>query len=141
MRSSSLQAHLNAAQGYAKLSKAKRLKVGAVLLKDDRIVSIGYNGDAPGGNNICEIEVGGELVTKPGVCHAELNCVAFAARNGISTLGTSLVTTHSPCFDCAKIIIMSGVQEVYYNEEYRDTTSLDYLEENFVSTFAIKEFE
>lgn len=143
MRLSRLHAHLNAAQGYAKLSKAKRLKVGAVLVKDDRIISIGYNGTPSGMDNACEYRLDhlnllDELVsvewrTKPEVCHAEMNVIAFAAKNGISTDGASLVITHSPCFECCKILVQSGIREVYYKDEYRDTSGIDFLKENNVT--------
>lgn len=126
MKQASLLAHLHAAEGYSKLSKAKRLQVGAVLVKDDRIISIGFNGTPSGADNTCEIDD----VTVPGVCHAELNVIAFAAKNGVSTDNCSMVITDSPCFECSKLIIQSGIKEVYYKREYRDTSSLDFLREN-----------
>lgn len=126
MKQSSLLAHLNAAEGYSKLSKAKRLKVGAVLVKDDRIISIGYNGTPSGADNTCEIND----ITLPSVCHAELNVIAFAAKNGVSTDNCSMVITDSPCYECSKLIIQSGIKEVYYKQEYRDTSSLDFLRDN-----------
>ena len=149
MKYSRLLAHLNAAQGYAKLSHAKRLKVGAVLVKDDRIISIGYNGMPSGGSNECEYEKPKfdnktlsypttELATKPEVVHAEMNVIAFAAKNGVSTNGCSLVITDSPCFECAKLIIQSGIKEVYYEREYRLTDSLDFLKEYKVKVERIK---
>lgn len=120
-------AHMAAAKAYAKLSKAKRLKVGAVLVKEDRIISLGYNGTPRGGSNICEVLIRKVLVTKPEVLHAEENCIAFAAKNGISTEGCALITTHSPCFPCSRLLIQAGIKEVWYETEYRDTDGLELL--------------
>lgn len=133
-----LDAHLNAARGYARLSHAKRLKVGAVLVKDDRIISIGYNGTVSGANNTCEYVVDGELVTKPGVVHAEMNVISFAAKAGVSTDGCSLVVTHSPCYECSKIIIQSGIERVYYKEKYRDETAINFLRESGITVIKIR---
>lgn len=124
-----LEAHLEVAKAYADLSHAKRLQVGAVLVRNDRPISVGYNGMPAGGPNECEDLVNGELVTKPGLVHAEMNVIAFAARNGVSTEGTTMVLTHSPCYECSKLIVQSGIKEVYYETEYRLTESLKYLEE------------
>lgn len=115
--------NLEAAKLYATLSYAKRLKVGAVLLRDGHIVSNGRNGTPSGFNNDCELD----NVTVPEVIHAECNVILFAAKNGISTDGTTLVITHSPCFECSKMIIQSGIKEVYYETEYRDTSSVGFL--------------
>lgn len=122
---------MNAAQGYAKLSKALRLKVGAVLVKEDRIISVGYNGTPFGYDNFCEYSdtCNGELKTKPEVVHAEMNCIAFAAKNGIASDGATLVVTHSPCFECSKLLLQAGIKEVYYKTQYRDDLGLKLLEE------------
>lgn len=134
-----LQAHLNAAQGYTKLSHATRLKVAAVLVKDDRIISVGYNGMPSGGSNQCEVFEGTKLITKPEVVHAEANVISFAAKNGVSTDGCTLISTHSPCFECAKLIIQSGIKEVYYETEYRITDSLRFLREYNIKVERIKD--
>lgn len=145
MKSIRLKAHMNAAKGYAKLSHAKRLKVGAVLVKDDRIISIGYNGTPSGASNICETRIKDprepfiELITKPEVVHAEMNVIAFAAKHGVSTDGCSLVITDSPCFECCKLIIQSGIKEVYYEKEYRDKSGLKFLHDNNIFTSGITE--
>jgi len=119
---------MRAAEVYSSLSHAERLKVGAVITKDDRIVSIGYNGTPTGFDNTCEDHLDDSLkVTKPEVVHAEANAILFAAKNGISTNDTILVITHSPCFECAKMIIQSGISELYYREIYRDESPLDLL--------------
>lgn len=139
-RSQKDQAHMNAAKAYADLSHARRLKVGAVIVREDRIVSIGYNGTPSGRDNNCEIEVPDDdapglypqfpmtkLVSKPEVCHAEMNAIMFAARHGVSTDGCALYVSHSPCFECAKMIVQSGIKEVYYEVEYRDLSSVEFL--------------
>ena len=131
-------AHLEAAKAYAKLSSARRLKVGAVLVKDDRVISVGYNGTPTGGSNCCEELVQDALdavvwVTKPEVLHAEENCIAFAARNGIATDGCSMVTTHSPCFPCSRLLIQAGVKNVYYETEYRNVSGIELLKKHRVS--------
>ena len=125
--------HLNVAHEYAQLSRARRLKVGCVIVKDDRIISVGYNGTPAGRDNDCEyieeLPNGGQLKTKPEVLHAESNALMYALREGVSTVGCELFTTHSPCYDCCKLIVSSGITIVYYDEEYRDTSGIDFLEE------------
>lgn len=154
-----IDAHLGAARSYAKLSRSRRLQVGAVIVKDDRIVSVGYNGMPSGGSNICEtlsrdgdnksmkglsgedinshLQNGYELVTKPEVIHAEENAILFAAKNGIATEGCSMVMTHSPCMSCAKMIIQSGIKNLYYYEEYRNTSPLGFLKSHGVKVNSI----
>lgn len=126
-----LRAHLKAAYAYSELSYAVRLKVGAVLVKDDRIISVGYNGMPSGGSNVCEIQSKVDptapLATKPQVVHAEQNVIAFAAKNGIATEGATLVITHSPCFECCKLLIQAGIKHIYYDQEYRDTDPIQFL--------------
>lgn len=150
-----LSAHLKAAKVYAELSHAKRLKVGAVLVKDDRIISVGYNGMPSGGSNECEVVdattwpiVNGEVKndkpthsykTKPEVVHAEMNAIAFAAKNGVATDKCVMIITDSPCFECSKLIVQSGITEVYYENEYRLTESIDFLREYKVKVIKIGE--
>src|SRR6185369_17331695 len=125
MSSSKIDKHLKIAKIFAGESHAKRLKVGAVLIRDDRIIATGYNGTPNGRHNNCEeyIQEGpiSELVTKPEVIHAEANIVSFCASEGIKTKNTTLVCTHSPCFECAKLIIQAKIDKVYYKEPYRDS--------------------
>lgn len=144
MKSSRLKAHLKAAYAYSELSHARRLKVGAVLVREDRIISLGYNGTLTDSFNNCELELFNdktgelELVTKSEVCHAELNCIAFAAKNGIATKGASLVVTDSPCYDCSKLLVQAGIKAIYYDREYRDTMPLMLLEEHEITVERIK---
>lgn len=123
---------MQAAHIYAELSTARRLKVGALVVKDDRIISIGYNGMPKGWDNNCEIEmyqpVGRiNLTTKPEVLHAETNAIAKLARSNESGLDADLFVTHSPCLDCAKLIYQTGIRRVYYANAYRDTAGVDFL--------------
>jgi dCMP deaminase len=146
-------AHMRAAHLYAGLSTARRLKVGALIVKDDRIISIGYNGMPSGWDNNCEnieymdSDAGGwldleeiedkwpdvdsigryRLKTKPEVLHAETNAIAKLARSSESGLDATLFVTHSPCLDCAKIIYQSGIKHVYYATDYRDDSGITFL--------------
>lgn len=129
-----IEAFMDCAERFAQLSSATRAKVGAIIVKDNRIISIGYNGMPSGWDNVCEYEeerlvsvfdVGtslektGELKTKPEVLHAETNAIAKVARSSESCEGAALFCTHLPCMDCAKLIYQSGISEVYYREEYQ----------------------
>ncbi len=93
---------------FSELSKAKRLKVGAIAVKDDRILSIGYNGTPSGFDNSCEDENGN---TKIEVLHAEANCIAKLAKSNESSEGAIIFVTHSPCIECAKQIYVAGIKE------------------------------
>lgn len=103
-------------------STCARGQVGAVLVKDGRIVATGYNG-SPSGVTHCIDRKDGCVIGPGGGCHlsvhAEANCIAFAAKHGISTRGTLLVCTHLPCFECAKLIVNSGIIRVVYFQDYR----------------------
>jgi len=118
-----IDAYMDVAKRFAQLSHAKRLNVGAIVVKDDRIISIGYNGMPSGWENECEIE----NKTKPQVLHAESNAIAKLARSNDSGLGADLFITHSPCIECAKLIYQSGIKRVYFGEHYRSTDGLDFL--------------
>ncbi len=121
------------AETFAECSTARRLQVGAVIVKDDRIISIGYNGMPSGWDNNCEIETkvqGGVtlLETKPEVLHAETNAIAKLARSNESGLDSTLFVTHAPCMDCAKLVYQSGINSVYYRNTYRSEAGLRFLE-------------
>lgn len=135
-----INAHIKTAYTYAGLSYAERLKVGALLLKEDRIISIGYNGTTSGSDNGCEyIDKNNKMVTKKSVVHAEMNVIAFAAKNGVSTEGCTMVVTDSPCYECSKLIIQSGVKSIIYDRPYRDVTAIDYLTNNNVAIIQVKD--
>ena len=127
---------MDIAQRTAELSHARRLHVGAIVVKDDRIISIGYNGMPAGWDNNCEDEIkwpNGDikfLTTKPEVLHAETNAIAKLARSNESGLGSDMFITHSPCLDCAKLIFQSGIKRVFYSEEYRDDTGTQFLKKS-----------
>lgn len=115
---------MQAAHVYAKCSTAKRLNVGALIVKDDRIISIGYNGMPSGWDNVCEDD---NNKSRPEVLHAESNAIAKLARSSESGDGSAIFITHSPCLDCAKMIYQSGIKQVYYSNEYRSTDGVDFL--------------
>jgi dCMP deaminase len=124
---------MDVAQRFSELSSAKRLKVGAIVVKDDRIISIGYNGMPAGWDNICEdvveIHDDGGIVTKtkPEVIHAEANAIAKLAKGNESGDGSTMFLTHAPCIDCAKQMYTAGIKSVYYLNSYKDTLGLDFL--------------
>lgn len=123
------QAYMRTAQTFAELSSAQRLKVGAIVVKDDRIISIGYNGMPAGWSNVCEdVSEDGTLKTKPEVLHAESNAIAKLAKSNESGAGASLFVTHSPCLECAKLIYQTGIRRVFYGKEYRDNAGLTFLQ-------------
>ncbi len=131
-------AHMRAAHLYAGLSTARRLKVGALIVKDDRIVSIGYNGMPSGWDNNCEYELDdGTIKTKPEVLHAETNAIAKLAKSTESGLDADLFVTHSPCLDCAKLIYQSGIRRVYYANAYRDDSGIAFLKASNVEVIKI----
>ncbi len=132
-----LGAYMKTARVFAELSTAKRKQVGAVVVKDNRIISIGYNGMPSGWTNECEDVItptlpymqgdGPTLKTKPEVLHAESNAIAKLARSTESGDGASMFITCSPCLDCAKMIYQSGIKEVFYGEAYRNNDGIDFL--------------
>ena len=115
--------YLQMAEIWAQNSYCKRRKVGALLVKDRMIISDGYNGTPSGFENICE-EDG---VTKPYVLHAEANAITKVAKSGNSSEGATLYVTSSPCLECSKLIIQSGIRRVVYRDEYRLTDGIDLL--------------
>jgi dCMP deaminase len=148
MKQKWINAFMDTAERFADLSSAVRLKVGAVVVKDNRVISIGYNGMPSGWTNECETKIycdDGDvyeqqypkdantwerykLVTKDEVIHAEANAILKLARDGESGNGSSLFCTHAPCIHCAKLIHGAGISKVYYRDTYRDSIGLDFLE-------------
>jgi dCMP deaminase len=132
MKKKFIDAHMKTAEVYAKLSSAKRLHVGCVVVKDNTIIGIGYNGMPSGWENECEEKVWDktgdyELKTKPEVLHAETNALAKIARSTNSSEGATLFVTHAPCLDCAKLIYQSGIDSVYYRNGYRNDDGINFL--------------
>ena len=131
---------MKVSQIYASLSTAIRLKVGAIVVKDNRVLSIGYNGMPPGWTNECEnlIPTGDaygryEYKTKPEVIHAEANAIAKLARSNESGLDAAMFVTHAPCLDCAKLIYQSGISKVYYRNAYRESAGIDFLKKSNIN--------
>ena len=116
--------YLQMAAIWAQNSYCKRRQVGALIVKDRMIISDGYNGTPSGFENVCEDENG---VTKPYVLHAEANAISKVAKSGNSAEGATLYITASPCMECAKLIIQSGIRRVVYRDEYRLTDGIDLL--------------
>ena len=122
----------------AELSYARRLHVGAVIVKDDTVISYGYNGTPAGWDNNCEDEIFQQdgtigLKTKPEVLHAESNAIAKLARSSQSGCGANLFVTHAPCLECAKLIYQSGISNVYYRNSYRDMAGVEFLEKSGIT--------
>ena len=135
-----LQAYMKTAETFAELSHARRLHVGAIVVKDDRIISIGYNGMPAGWDNNCEDEITDfvispgvpvkeeiRLKTKPEVLHAESNAISKLARSSESGEGAAMFITHAPCMECSKLIYQSGIRSVYFGSAYRDDSGVKFL--------------
>ena len=154
MKEKFVKAHMQAASVYAQLSTAQRLQVGCVIVKDNTIIGIGYNGMPSGWNNNCEevhvilkedchetvefmIRNGYreaahswvKLTSKPEVLHAETNAIAKVSRSTNSSEGASIFITHAPCLECAKIIYQAGIKEVYYQHNYRSMAGIEFLKQ------------
>lgn len=133
MKRKFVEAHMKVAETYAQLSSAKRLKVGAVIVKNDTIIGIGYNGMPSGWTNECEDQTyvddfHVEMVTKPEVIHAESNALCKVTKSTNSSEGADMFVTHAPCIHCAKLIHQSGVRKVFYRDSYRNEDGLKFLE-------------
>jgi len=131
-----LGSYMKTAKLFAELSSARRRKVGAIIVKDDRIISIGYNGMPADWDNNCEDEVVDyfsdrmpitTLKTKPEVLHAEANAIGKLARSNESGEGATMFVTCAPCMECAKMIYASGIKEVFYAENYNNSSGLEFL--------------
>ena len=145
---------MRAASVYAELSTAKRLQVGCVIVKDNTIIGIGYNGMPSGWNNMCEeveyvlkeecqatdefmMKNGytetahgwSRLKSKPEVLHAESNAIAKVSRSTNSSEGAAIFITHAPCLECAKMIYQAGIKEVYFKETYRSEAGINFLKQ------------
>jgi dCMP deaminase len=135
MKQKFIDYYMSIAERTAELSTAKRLQVGAIVVKEDRIVSIGYNGMPAGWTNECENLVRieddehgrYEYKTKPEVIHAEANAIAKLAKSTESGNGAVMFLTHAPCMDCAKQVYTAGISKVYYKNSYRSTDGINFL--------------
>lgn len=133
MKPKFIQLYSDIAARVAQLSSARRLQVGAIIVRDDRIISLGYNGMPANWDNNCETEqADGSLKTRPEVLHAESNCLSKVARSTESALGADLFVTHSPCLECAKLIYQSGIHRVYYGTQYRTDDGVRFLKQSSI---------
>lgn len=123
--------YLRMAKIWAENSYCKRRQVGAIIVKDNSIISDGYNGTPSGFENICEDENG---LTKPYVLHAEANAITKVARSTNNSAGATIYVTASPCIECAKLIIQAGIKRVVYCQEYRVNDGIDLLHKAGVKT-------
>jgi len=130
MKNKFLFAYMDVAERFAQLSHARRLQVGAIVVKDDRIISIGYNGMPSGWDNECEDE---NNKTKPQVLHAESNAITKLAKSHESGDKSTMFCTHSPCIECAKLIFQTGINTLYYRSDYRSTEGIDFLKASGVT--------
>lgn len=117
-------AHLCAENSYA-----VRLKVGAILVKDLRIIADGFNGTPSGFPNVCEIKAVDGLTTIPYVLHAEANAITKVAKSTESSEGATLYLTDNPCYECSKLIIQCGIKRVVYTREYRIKDGIELLKQ------------
>ena len=156
MKEKYIQAYIDIAHRVAELSYARRLKVGAVIVKDD-VITYGYNGMPSGWDNDCEYkeypdrydkhsewadlyfplqEPDGtcyRLKTRPEVLHAESNAVSKMAKSTVSAQDADMFITHSPCIDCAKMIFQAGVKRVFYSEDYRSDAGVEFLKKSGIT--------
>jgi dCMP deaminase len=154
MKQKFIDMYMDWAERTAQLSHARRLQVGAVIVKDDSVISYGYNGMPAGWDNNCEDTIfvlaneatgtnmtslgytqtnSGNWVilkTKPEVLHAESNAIAKLAKSQNSGLGADIFITHSPCLECAKLIYQSGIKRVWFREHYRDNRGIEFLKKS-----------
>ena len=142
MKQKLIDAYMKTAETFAELSHARRLHVGAIVVKDDRIISIGYNGMPAGWDNDCEyeeeilqsefgkgnwLEKTGQLKTRPEVLHAERNALDKLAKGNEGGLGSTMFITHAPCLECAKSIYGAGISHVFYRDSYRSEDGIQFL--------------
>lgn len=151
MKTKFKQMYMTIAETVATMSHARRLQVGSIVVKEDRIISIGYNGMPAGWDNNCEYKVYANewsvdnniweyqeedsghpynLKTKPEVLHAESNAISKLAKSSESGDGATIFITHAPCLDCAKLIYQSGINSVFYRSSYRSDDGIKFLKQS-----------
>lgn len=126
--------YMDMAERISQMSHCKRRQVGAVIVKNNNVISFGYNGTPSGFDDCCEID---DNTTKPEVVHSELNCISKCARQGISCDASTMYITMSPCYECSKAIIQSGISMVIYKEVYRDMKPIEFLEQAGIVCYKI----
>ena len=132
------RAYLRLAESWSKLSHCKRKQVGAIIVKDNIIISDGYNGTPAGFDNCCEDENG---VTHWYVLHAEANAILKVAKSTNNCKDATLYLTHSPCKDCSKLVLQSGIKRVVYKESYKDTSGITFLQNAGLEIEQIEEID
>jgi dCMP deaminase len=137
MKQKFIDLYMDWARRVAQLSYARRLQVGAVIVKDDCVISYGYNGMPAGWDNVCEYSIDDTKgydtgKTKPEVIHAESNAIAKLAKSSNSGNQADIFITHSPCMECAKLIYQSGIKRVWYEINYRDDSGINFLRKSGV---------
>ncbi len=130
------KAYLRIAQSWASLSHCTRKQVGAIIVKDEMIISDGYNGTPAGFDNCCEDENG---ETQWYVLHAEANAILKVAKSTNNCKGATLYLTLSPCKECSKLVLQAGIKRVVYQHSYKDTEGINFLRNAGVETVAIKD--
>jgi dCMP deaminase len=131
------QAYLRMARSWSKLSHCNRKQVGAIIVKDEMIISDGYNGTPGGFDNCCEDEDGN---THWYVLHAEANAILKVAKSTNNCKGATLYLTHSPCKDCSKLVLQAGITRLVYAEQYKDPSGIDFLSSAGLDVIHIEEF-
>ena len=140
MKQKFINYYMKVAELTSTLSYAKRLQVGSVIVKGNKILATGYNGMPSGWDNECEtveiVEIdenfSKQLVTKREVLHSETNTIAKVSASTESSEGSTMFCTHAPCINCAKLIYQSGINSLYYRNTYRDTSGIEFLEKSGV---------
>lgn len=132
------RAYLRLAESWSKLSHCKRKQVGAIIVKDNIIISDGYNGTPAGFDNCCEDENG---VTHWYVLHAEANAILKVAKSTNNCKDATLYLTHSPCKDCSKLVLQSGIKRLVYKESYKDTSGITFLQNAGLEIEQIEEID
>lgn len=127
-------AYLKMAREWAKLSHCDRKQVGALIVKDKMIISDGYNGSPTGFDNCCEDDEGN---TKWHVLHAEANAILKVASSTQSCKDATLYLTLSPCKECSKLVLQSGIKRVVYAKAYKDVTGVDFLKKANIEIFEL----
>lgn len=132
------KAYLRMAKGWAELSHCKRKQVGAIIVKENMVISDGFNGTPAGFENCCENELG---ETHWFVLHAEANAILKVAKSTNNSKGATLYLTLSPCKDCSKLILQSGIVRVVFNQLYKDSSGVDFLKGAGIETVQITEID
>jgi dCMP deaminase len=129
---------LKIAKEISQLSRAHRSKVGSVIVRNNNILAYGFNGTPSGMDNCCEDLIGGKLISKKEVLHSESNAIAKIAKSSYSSENAIMYITLGTCIECAKLIIQSGIKEVYYIEDYRDDSGIKLLKKAKIKVRKIK---